>query len=248
MRSTTVFATFFAFANAQNLGAKPNCTKFADLKPVADPLKLFPPGSADFHCDMGVPIPYGPAPTGCAKLELLVARGTSEPGPFGQVVGDPLVARVKRDLIGATFQGYAVQYPAGLNRSELGVADIPKRMEAQIKACPGIKFALAGYSQGGGVVSRAISNMTSSLSDQVVAVILYGAGDGSSMKDPLKAKTLANCAPGDFACPNSGTGPGHVSYNNEGTIWHDRSTKYIIEGFNGKGLGKKTLRSPTDLL
>ena len=37
------------------------------------------------------------------------ARGTSEPGDLGQIVGDPLVARVKRDLKDATAQGYPVQ-------------------------------------------------------------------------------------------------------------------------------------------
>jgi hypothetical protein len=50
------------------------------------------------------------------------------------------------------------------------------------------------------------------------------------------------------ACPNPGKGAGHVSYNDKGTIWHDRSSKYIVEAFNGKGLGPKTMRSPTGQL
>jgi pimeloyl-ACP methyl ester carboxylesterase len=71
-------------------------------------------------------------------------------------------------------------------------------MRAQIKACPGIKFALAGYSQGGGVVTRSIATLPADLAERVVAVALYGSGDGSLVKDPLKERTIANCAPGDF--------------------------------------------------
>jgi cutinase len=78
-------------------------------------------------------------------------------------------------------------------------------MAAQIKACPDIKFALAGYSQGGGVVTRAVANLPANLAERVVAIALYGAGDGTRVKDTLKEKTIANCAPGDF-----------VSYTAEG--------------------------------
>jgi hypothetical protein len=34
----------------------------------------------------------GPAPKGCSAFEILVARGTGEPGPFGTIVGDGLGA------------------------------------------------------------------------------------------------------------------------------------------------------------
>jgi cutinase len=71
-------------------------------------------------------------------------------------------------------------------------------MTAQIKACPDIKFALAGYSQGGGVVIRSVATLPANLVERVVAVALYGATDGSQVKDPLKDRTIANCAPGDF--------------------------------------------------
>jgi predicted esterase len=71
-------------------------------------------------------------------------------------------------------------------------------MEAQIKACPDIKFVLSGYSQGGMVVTRTIATLAPNLAERVVAVALYGAGNGTSIKDPLKDRTIANCAPGDF--------------------------------------------------
>jgi hypothetical protein len=52
-------------------------------------------------------VALGPAPKGCSSYEIIVARGTGEPGPFGVIVGDGLVNRVKRLVPGA--RGYAVQ-------------------------------------------------------------------------------------------------------------------------------------------
>lgn len=242
MKSTLVLAAVVAGVSAQK------CQKLADIKPIADPLKLFPPSTATFPCDMGSAVPLGKIPQGCGQLEIIVARGTSEPGDLGMVVGDPLVARVKRDLPGVKVIGYPVQYPASMSGSATGVADVGKRIAAQAKACPDAKFALAGYSQGGMVTLQAAGKLSKELQDKVVAVVLYGSGDGSQVTAGLKAKTIANCAPGDFACPKAGSGPGHVSYNNEGTIWHDRSSQYIVSAYKGQPLGQKLMRSATDKL
>jgi len=244
------FTAAVALTVALRAAAQRKCYKTSELinGTQPDPLKPFVPGSANFPCDMGAAIPLGKVPTGCSKLEIIVARGTSEPGQLGQVVGDPVVARVKRDLPGVDVRGYPVQYPASLAGSQTGIADIGKRLAQENKECPDEKFALVGYSQGGMVVLSALAAIPAEISKKVVAIILYGAGDGSVVTGSYKDKVLANCAPGDFACPNAGSGPGHVSYNNEGTKWHDRTSQYIIEAFKGKSLGKKLVRSPTDAL
>jgi len=224
---------------------KGKCEYTKDVKSSPNPLALLAPGSAVFPCDMGVGVPLGPVPKGCAELEVIVARGTSEPGDFGVIVGDPLVARVKRDLPGVNVRGYPVQYTASMLAAATGITDVGKRLTQQANECPNEKFALAGYSQGGMVVQGALGSIPANLRDKVVAVVLYGAGDGSSVNAAFKTKTIANCAPGDFACSSSGSGPGHVSYNDEGTKWHDRSSSYIVAAYQGKGQGAKTMRSPT---
>jgi len=236
--------TALAAAGVQAQKAKSKCQTVKEIlsKPPPDPLVPFTPGSADFPCNMGAAIPFGKVPTGCADLEIIVARGTSEPGQFGMVVGDPLVARVKRDMAKLNVRGYPVQYPASTGGAQTGIADIPKRIAAQVAACPNEKFALVGYSQGGMVVSGALKQIPAKYHDKVVAVVLYGAGDGSKTNKAYYDRVLANCAPGDFACPNAGKGPGHVSYNNKGTIWHDRSAQYIMSAYNGKSQGHLTMR------
>jgi pimeloyl-ACP methyl ester carboxylesterase len=66
-----------------------------------------------------------------------------------------------------------------------------------MKECPDEKFALVGYSQGGRVVSMASRNMTAELAKNVLAVVLFGAGEGKET-GTLGKVTLANCAPGDI--------------------------------------------------
>jgi hypothetical protein len=107
---------------------------------------------------------------------------------------------------------------------------------------------IGGYSQGGMVTVKSLGKLPKEAQDRTIAVVLYGAGDGSQVAAAYKGKTIANCAPGDFACPNSGSGPGHVSYNNIGTIWHDRTSKFVAAAYNGKNdksASAKLIRSPT---
>jgi hypothetical protein len=116
------------------------------------------------------------------------------------VVGDPLVARLKRDMPGVNVRGYPVQYPASMisGLSNAGANDVKARLAAQSKECPDEKFALVGYSQGGMVVESSLSGIPAELQSKVVAVVTYGAGDGSGIYKAFKEKTLSNCAPGDF--------------------------------------------------
>jgi hypothetical protein len=52
------------------------------------------------------------------------------------------------------------------------------------------------------VVSGALKQIPAEYQDKVVAVVLYGAGDGSGVAKAYYDKALANCAPGDFvSCP-----------------------------------------------
>jgi cutinase len=139
--------------------------------------------------------------------------------------------------------------------AEIGVADVVSRVTNQSKECPKQKFALVGYSQGGMVVSAAAPKIPKDLQQKVVAVVLYGAGDGNAKTGAaasadIKQKTMANCAVND-GCgkkdPSApqGAGTGHLSYANAGTQWHSRSAKYIAASFHGQAQGYKLELSPT---
>jgi hypothetical protein len=104
-----------------------------------------------------------------------------------------------------------------------------------MRDCPDERFALVGYSQGGGVMSRAAELLTPQMVDKIDAVVTYGAK--GTYPPVLKIKWLNNCAPGD-QCGGLPGKEGHLSYNNVGTVWHDRSAKYIADAFAGKSQGQ----------
>jgi cutinase len=172
-----------------------------------------------------------PFPLLSITILIFEARGTSEPGDLGIIVGDPLVARVKRDMPGVNVRGYpvqvsgcldltekilTVQYPAGVSGSSTGVEDVQKRIDKMLRECPDTKFALAGYSQGGMVVLSAASKLPANLAEKVLAMVIYGAGEATNVKGPLKDRTLANCAPGDFVSLKLGIGKQILTVVNPG--------------------------------
>jgi len=258
MISAILLAAISATAvEAQNLppgfpkipgGFDPKTCSNAKTPDKLDPMVQFEGGNVKWPCDFGKPVPFGKVPTGCAKYEVIVARGTSEPGEFGTIVGDPLIARVIKNL-GKDARGYPVQYPADAGgmgkqgedpalvkaRREVGPKDIIQRIASQMKECPGERFALVGYSQGGGVISGAAQMLTAEQAAKIDAVVTYGAK--GTFPAALQKKWLNNCAPGDMCGGLPGT-EGHLSYNNKGTVWHDRSAKYIADAFTGKSQGQ----------
>jgi len=170
-------------------------------------------------------VKLGPAPKGCSKFEIIVARGTSEPGPFGSIVGDPLVRAVDKAVPGS--RGYACQYPATTDLKHsagLGMDDVINRLNTQAKACPEQHFALVGYSQGAGVVhgifqgeSRTYPGSKGKLPvlendviPKILAIVTFGDPGfmGETNPNPraklvfpipkgLEAKTMINCSHGD---------------------------------------------------
>jgi len=213
----------------------------------------------------------GPAPKGCSKFEILAARGTGETGPFGLIVGDPLVAAVTKAL--PDSRGYAVQYPASFNMTyspQIGMDDVINRLNNQNKACPDQKFALVGYSQGAGVMHAALGpspgrelpllsnrpKLDESVLPKILAVVMFGdpgfkgteSSLGRSSSIPfsasLEAKLRQNCGPGDPVCDPTGSGyENHLVYIDD--PWQTDSVAFILAAFKGEPL-PKAVKGPMD--
>ncbi|KAL6233719.1 cutinase-domain-containing protein [Aspergillus navahoensis] len=149
--------------------------------------------------------------TGCKELTFIFARGTTEIGNMGTVVG-PKVGEALKSLTGnkAAIQG--VDYPAdAAGNAALGGSGGPKMaslVETALKQCPDTKVVLGGYSQGAMVVHNAASKLSSG---QVAGAVTFG--------DPFKSQKPANidqfktfCASGDPVCLNGGNVMAHLSY------------------------------------
>jgi len=203
-------------------------------------------------------VPPGPAPKGCSLFEIIVARGTGEGGPFGVIVGDPLVKKVTQQLPGS--RGYAVQYPASTNfsvSSLQGVDDVINRLNKQSKECPNQKFSLVGYSQGAGVIHGALASsgkpypggpsvrpkLDKAAIPKIASIVLFGdpgfkpgPGPTGTTIPPIPAALLPklrnNCHQKDPACDPAGGGfENHLEYIND--PWQKDSVAYIIAGFKG---------------
>jgi cutinase len=159
----------------------------------------------------------------CSDVELVVARGTSEPGTLGIVVGDNVLAETRRALPGRDVTAYAVDYPAGFDPTSpgLGVVDTVEHVTAQAAACPAQRFVLVGYSQGAQVIDGALGVDTTGtinggpppavipadVAPRIAAVTNFGnpiTAVGKTVPAEYLSRTLDVCRSGDPVCDADG--------------------------------------------
>ena len=103
----------------------------------------------------------GPAPVAaaepCSDVELLFARGTSEPPGIGRV-GQALADSLRPQLGGRTLSTYGINYPATYDffTAADGAYDATGRISYLAQNCPGTRVVLGGYSQGAAIVSMLV--------------------------------------------------------------------------------------------
>lgn len=170
----------------------------------------------------------------CPDVELIFARGTSEPAGIGRV-GQALSAELADNLGGRTLGTYGVNYPASYDflAAADGAVDATNRITAMAQDCPGTRFVLGGYSQGAAVVDMLLgipplgekvgevgsaAPLPQSLASKVAAVAVFGNpatkfGNPVSMAvPPFTGKGIDLCADGDPICSQGRNPLAHTSY------------------------------------
>jgi cutinase len=104
----------------------------------------------------------------CAPVTLIFARGTTETGNLGTVVGPPLAAAMKSAFGDNNVAVQGVNYAANIAGATTGATD-PKNAAGALNMamlantaltnCPKTKVVLSGYSQGAEEVRGALMNM-----------------------------------------------------------------------------------------
>jgi cutinase len=168
----------------------------------------------------------------CTNIDVVVARGTGEPGTLGIIVGDPVFAALRNRLTGNSLSSYAVRYPASLapGSASQGNADLVNHVTAQAAACASQRFILVGYSQGANVVDNSIgissdgalvggaivATIPAAAGTRVAAILLFGnpiRAIGRSVTGTYAGRTLDLCAAGDPVCQAGGLNfLAHLSY------------------------------------
>jgi cutinase len=176
------------------------------------------------------------AATSCAEVDVVVARGTGEPGRLGVIVGDPVFAALRRAFAGRTLSNHAVDYPASLapGSASIGNRELVDHVTAQAAACPEQRFILVGYSQGANVVDnsigvssagasvggRIVAEIPAEIEPRVGAVLLFGnpiRAAGRRVTGEFQDRTLDICASGDPVCGGGFRFSAHLSYGRDAT-------------------------------
>jgi cutinase len=170
----------------------------------------------------------------CTDVELVFARGTSEPVGLGRV-GQALRDQLAASLGGRSLGTYAVNYPASYDflAAADGAADATNRIATVAQNCPDTRFVLGGYSQGAAVVDMLLGipplgqkvgdvgsapPMPHSLASKVAAVAVFGNpatkfGNPVTLAvAPFAGKAIDLCNPGDPICSQGRNPLAHVSY------------------------------------
>ena len=170
----------------------------------------------------------------CPDVELVFARGTSEPEGIGRV-GRALSDQLAASLGGRSLGVYAVNYPASYDflAAADGAADVTNRIATMSQTCPNTRFVLGGYSQGAAVMDMLLgipplgekvgdvgsgAPMPHSLADKVAAVAVFGnpatkfGTPVSAAPAPFAGKGIDLCNDGDPICSQGRNPLAHVSY------------------------------------
>lgn len=185
----------------------------------------------------GVLVAAGSAPTAaaqpCADVELIFARGTSEPAGIGRV-GQALADAMRPILGGRTLNTYGVNYPATYDflTTAAGAADATARIASVSAQCPGTRFVLGGYSQGAAVIDMlaGVPPLGNRIGDigsapplpgeyagNVAAVAVFGNpstkfGNPVSARGLFAGRSLDLCSDGDPICSDGRNPFAHTRY------------------------------------
>ncbi len=177
-------------------------------------------------------VPAHAAP--CPDVELVFARGTSEPAGLGRV-GQALSDQLSASLGDRTLGVYAVNYPASYDflAAADGANDATNRIVDIAQNCPNTRIVLGGYSQGAAVVDMLLGipplgskvgdvgsapPLPQSLASKVAAVTAFGnpstkfGNPVSAAVAPFAGKGIDLCANGDPICSQGRNPFAHTSY------------------------------------
>lgn len=193
----------------------------------------------------GVPTPQAAA-LPCSDVEVVFARGTSEPPGIGRV-GHALTNALQARLPGRTIGTYAVTYPASYDflTTADGAHDATARITTLAQQCPSTQVVLGGYSQGAAVVDMlaglpplgdrvgtvgSAPPLPASSAGNVAAVAVFG-NPSAKFGRPLNSspvfggKGIDLCSDGDPICSNGRNPFAHTNY--ESSVHIDTAADFV---------------------
>ncbi|KAK3071825.1 hypothetical protein LTR53_007951 [Teratosphaeriaceae sp. CCFEE 6253] len=144
--------------------------------------------------------------TPCRAITILFARGTTEHGNVGTLVGPPFFQAVANAVGASKVAVQGVDYAANVagfqaGGDAAGSATLASLVAQTQSKCPNTKLVLSGYSQGGQVVHNAAAMLSASQTAFVNSVVIFGDPDnGEPVGSIPSSKVLIICHVGDDIC------------------------------------------------
>jgi len=143
----------------------------------------------------------------CTEYTIIFARGTTEPGNVGVLVGPPLFEALE-SLVGTsalTIQGvndYAASIEGYLEGGDpVGSAEMAAQIEQAYADCPDTKLTISGYSQGSQLVHNAAKLIPADVAEWISSVVVFGdPDDGQALDNIDSSKVDTYCNAGDDIC------------------------------------------------
>ncbi|KAF8147586.1 cutinase [Crassisporium funariophilum] len=155
----------------------------------------------------------------CSDVVVYFARGTTEPGTLGTVVGPPFQSALQSALTGKTLQFVGINYPATVDGylaggDAGGGKTMADSVTSTANSCPKAKIVMSGYSQGAQVTHIAANRLSAALQNRVIAVVTFGDPfRDRALPGVLQSRRKTFCAEGDLICEGQPIVlPPHLSY------------------------------------
>ena len=188
---------------------------------------------------LGAVSPPAAQAASCPQVEVVFARGRSEPpgtGRIGEAFVDALRSKTDKN-VGL----YAVDYPADTEVIQ-GANDMSRHIQHMAANCPNTRLVLGGYSLGAAVTDVVLgvpspilgyeNPLPPGMDDHIAAVALFGNGTRKvlgpvSAISPLYGnKTIDLCTTDDPICNN----------NLDPNTWADNWPAHQYDAYVGAGL------------
>ncbi|KAL7272338.1 hypothetical protein RUND412_004858 [Rhizina undulata] len=140
----------------------------------------------------------------CKDVLVIFARGTTELGNVGLIVGPPFFTAL--DNLGLEVAVQGVDYPADFagyfeGGSPEGASTMAALVTNASTTCPDSKIILSGYSQGAQVTHLAADQISTSLYSLIKGIVLFGdPDDGKAFPGTLNDTVKTFCHEGDLIC------------------------------------------------
>ncbi|EOA90754.1 hypothetical protein ACJQWK_11516 [Exserohilum turcicum] len=161
---------------------------------------------------------------GCRDILFAFARGSTEIGNMGTVVGPPTSDGLKKAFGSDKVATEGIPYAASIATNLIpGGTDskskdlLQSTLTSMAEKCPDSIIVSGGYSQGAAVNHRAIEALDAAVQQKIAGVVLYGDTQKQQDKDQIpnfpKDKVKIICQPGDAVCVGTlSVLPAHLTY------------------------------------